>query len=555
MKKLHAVVLVLLLGIAPLFGISVNQAAAAGATTHTWTGNAGDNKLSTAGNWNTNEVPDTNDSLIFPKGRTATIQADLGSVQLGGILVGSSGSGAFHYTIDGVLHASMIAASAGGVVEVDAAVHLHPSLGVGTFTAEAGSSLSVNSMLILHNLDTLRVSGPGTVTLDTIDITGVVNTVEFKDSIIDGDDGAGSIIFSGLAGTQPETYIIDNADITVFNDSLRPTGQVLVKGNSSLTFQNDQTYTAEKITLEDGALIQVIKLNVGSQDPADPHYTTTLTGHVELQGTVIYTSNHTDLKLTGDISGSGTIVPEEGTAGNVIVEPAAGKTNTSQLATGITKPGQKTTTITDSISNQALSIFENNVVIVNGERGDTTVFKGGVLKGIGKVGALDVRSGGTVAPGQSPGCLTVGNTIFNASSSLEVELAGKTACSEYDQLKVTGTIALGSATLNVSRLNDYKPAAGDTFVIIDNDGNDAITGTFSDLAEGATFTVDGYVFKVTYTGGDGNDAAITVQNVPTTPNTGMQLLTANPLLTLALTAFSAGMLFVIAKRYSAVSKK
>lgn len=197
-------------------------------------------------------------------------------------------------------------------------------------------------------------------------------------------------------------------------------------------------------------------------------------------------------------------------------------------------------------------IIANNIVVVNGKRGDVTVQQGGILKGKGTVGALTVVAGGRVAPGESPGILNAGNTTFNEGSLFEVEIAGNTVGEQYDQLKVAGTVSLGSATLETKFLNDFKPKAGDVFTIIDNDGDDAVAGTFKDLPEGATFTVDGVVFKISYVGGDGNDVVLTVAEVPGTPNTGFTLLSASPFVTLLATLGSSMVILVIARKYGTV---
>lgn len=572
MKKLQAIVLALVLGITPLFGITIDKAAAAGATSHTWTGEAGNGSMADKDNWSTGEVPDEGDTLEFPAAPSgdpgtsiieSTINANLpGSPVMYAVNIGSSYASSTHYyqyAFNGNLrttHLRTFESAPGSSVTFNVTAQMHggsPSNNSSIY-AEANTSISFIGFLNFNTINELTIGGPGQINIDTADmgVQGEIDVIRFKDS--PATDNGGGIYHTGVGSAQPAQYIIDNSYVFVSEDSMKPVDQILVKGNGVLSLMSEQTYTADNIILENGAKLEAIKWGVDSQDPADPHHTTTVASDIELQGTVTYASAHTDLKLTGNISGNGTITPEAGTAGKIIVEPAAGKTNTSKLPNGTTKPDRKTTTITDS-NNDDLNVLENNIVIVNGERGDTTVFNGGILKGTGKVGALTVQSGGSVAPGQSPGCLTAGNTTFNAGSSLDIELAGKTVCTEYDQLKITGTINLGNAALNVSRLNDFKPAVGDAFVIVANDGNDAITGTFNNLAEGATFTVDGYVFKVSYIGGDGNDAVITVQNVPTTPNTGMQLLTTNPLLTLTLTVVSAGALFAIAKRYSVISKK
>jgi hypothetical protein len=50
--------------------------------------------------------------------------------------------------------------------------------------------------------------------------------------------------------------------------------------------------------------------------------------------------------------------------------------------------------------------------------------------------------------------------------------------------------------------------AGTTFVIITNDGVDAVQGTFNGLAENAQITVSGQPFRIHYAGGTGNDVTL-----------------------------------------------
>jgi hypothetical protein len=64
-----------------------------------------------------------------------------------------------------------------------------------------------------------------------------------------------------------------------------------------------------------------------------------------------------------------------------------------------------------------------------------------------------------------------------------------------------------SGALNLSM--GYTPAAGDGFVILTNDGTDAVIGTFAGMPEGTTMSLGGLNFHITYHGGDGNDVALT----------------------------------------------
>jgi len=92
-------------------------------------------------------------------------------------------------------------------------------------------------------------------------------------------------------------------------------------------------------------------------------------------------------------------------------------------------------------------------------------------------------------------------------------LNGATAGSGYDQVKVSGTVTLASATLHPTL--GFPPGSNSSFTIIDNDGADPVTNTFNGLAEAATLNIDGRPFKISYIGGTGNDVTLTA--LPLTP--------------------------------------
>jgi hypothetical protein len=173
--------------------------------------------------------------------------------------------------------------------------------------------------------------------------------------------------------------------------------------------------------------------------------------------------------------------------------------------------------------------------------------------GTGTVGALTVESTGIVAPGHSPGCLNSGNLVL--AGTYEFELGGASACTGYDQIKVTGTVNVTDGTLSILQYNKYKPKTGSKFVIIDNDGSDAVTGTFKGVAEGATFKSNGWVVRVSYKGGTGNDVALTIVSVPGTPNTGLGLIFNNPAATLLGATAAAGAILIMSRRLKPAAKR
>ncbi len=162
-------------------------------------------------------------------------------------------------------------------------------------------------------------------------------------------------------------------------------------------------------------------------------------------------------------------------------------------------------------------------VIVSGTASVTS----GILRGHANItGPLTVASGATVAPGVSPGILGTGNVSFASGSTLDIEIGGTTPgnlATNHDQLNVTGTVDLGSATLNLASFNGFVPTVGDSFTIINTNGADEITGTFAGLAEGATifnFLGSGLNATISYMGGDSNEVVLTAVVQPTPPTLG-----------------------------------
>ncbi len=136
--------------------------------------------------------------------------------------------------------------------------------------------------------------------------------------------------------------------------------------------------------------------------------------------------------------------------------------------------------------------------------------------GTGTVGTVNVVQGaisaGTLT---SPtGILNTGNLTFTANGNYAVKIGGTLpGTNGHDQLNVTGTVNLSNARLAPIPWSGFRPAIGDSFTILKNDGAEAINGTFLNAPEGAIFggTLN-TAFRITYQGGDGNDVVITRVN-------------------------------------------
>jgi hypothetical protein len=133
----------------------------------------------------------------------------------------------------------------------------------------------------------------------------------------------------------------------------------------------------------------------------------------------------------------------------------------------------------------------------NVQIGDALLLQGGVLGGTGTVTGGASNSGGTARPGLTPGILTVTPSyIQGAGGSLNIELGGLTAGTEYDQLSVTGApgTAMLDGTLDVTLIDGFNPALGNSFTIVTSAG--ALSGAFS--TENLPPLAVGLFWRVTY---------------------------------------------------------
>ena len=198
---------------------------------------------------------------------------------------------------------------------------------------------------------------------------------------------------------------------------------------------------------------------------------------------------------------------------------------------------KKTTKLDGDKLSEDYAVVKNETAILSGTRKFINVYNGGTLKGDGTVDYLEIQAGGVVAPGNSPGVLTILQYLnLSPGSIYQAEIKNT---QEYDKIVVKDSeyvnVSITDSILNLSLLDGADIKKGDTFTIIDfQRSGTAINGTFKDLPEGTKIVVGDAVFSISYVGGDGNDVVLTALNdattpVPATPNTGaMELVRSNP---------------------------
>lgn len=207
--------------------------------------------------------------------------------------------------------------------------------------------------------------------------------------------------------------------------------------------------------------------------------------------------------------------------GNAVAEVGAGITaEWAGPVTGeapLSKTGAGTLILSNTNTHSGTVSVLGGRLAVNGSLQSSTVSveNGAELAGIGSItGDTLVNVGGMLTPGNSIGEMTVGSLSVSGGLGMELGLDKGRALSA-DLLHVNGLLSLNDATLDLSLLNAPASFPGATFLIVNNDGTDAVSGTFTQITGlSGEFTA---IMHYAYAGadslgrvGDGNDIAVTI---------------------------------------------
>ncbi|WP_417396525.1 LamG-like jellyroll fold domain-containing protein [Gimesia chilikensis] len=347
----------------------------------------------------------------------------------------------------------------------------------------AGSDLLVDSVA-------LTLSGGATLDLGNFDETVAQFTLEDGTVI-----AAGGVLTSqsdldlrsGSVKAQLNgNNLIKNGSGTVILDALNGyTGSTTVNDGTLQLAQSNAIPNTSSVDLTSAT--SVLDLNGFSVSLTS----LTGTGSVLLGGPAgsltLNQAISTSATFAGDISGDGSLTIAG--AGEVILSGNSSFTGATNVQDGVLK-------------------VEGTLVT-----SEVIVATGATLGGSGSITApVTINADAALVPGSSPGILRTGDLTLDADADLNVEINGTNAGSEYDQIQVTGEVDLTGATLNIS--SSFTAAAGDQFLLIDNDDVDAVTGNFVGLTEGTLFSFNGNQVYITYQGGDGNDVVLTVNSPP-----------------------------------------
>ena len=207
-------------------------------------------------------------------------------------------------------------------------------------------------------------------------------------------------------------------------------------------------------------------------------------------------------------------------AGSIVRGALSGSSSGGFAATATVNIASGTLNVVGPIGSAALSIPVNKTTAGtatlsgNTFAGATTV-SGGIFNLTGNTSALTVAPGATLVPNPAGAVLITAAGNYAQNGPLNMEIAHATndvAGTDYDQIKVTGTVTLGGAlSMGYTGVGAFTPTTGQLYTLIDNDGTtDPVSGIFSGFPEGFVFPVGTVNMRISYVGGDGNDVTLSI---------------------------------------------
>jgi autotransporter-associated beta strand protein len=346
------------------------------------------------------------------------------------------------------------------------------TINAGTIFGSGSLDLNFSNDLTLSNLEitgtgNLIMNGSGTVTL------GAANSYSGSTWINNGALRLTNSKALGTSGSEDHPISITNANDN--NARIELTNNVTI-GNSIITLYGRYNTAAHIVNISGN---NSITGEVRLVSPGNQYAVRSNSGTLSLNSVTDSLPGDRVLNLTGDGNGIvGGGINFNGVNGSLgIVKNGAGTWTLS----GANNYNGGTTILSGALRLAATGSIANSPLIdVNAGVFDVSAYSSYTLDnsktitGNGTVlGTMLVQ--GTVKPGEGPGQLSVGNMNFDAGSMLNIELAGN-AAGLFDVLNSTGNLNILGGTLSVSLLNDYMPAGGEFFDIMNFS---SLSGTFA----------------------------------------------------------------------------
>ncbi len=347
--------------------------------------------------------------------------------------------------------------------------------GIGVMTIEDGGRVFSNNLIHLGSgssaaRGTLNVLGTAVArgVIETSGFRGGVGTAEL---ILDGGVVRASASNSNFFSVYGNQQIVLDAnggyfDTKSYNIGIAPVltgdGTLTKQGTGTLTLTGANNYAG-------GTIIEAGTLRLG-----DGGSSGSILGDVANDGVLAF--NRADaVTFTGAISGNGGV---------------------HQIGSGHTILSQNNSSLLGA------SRVTNGILSVNDTLGGTMEVVGGRLQGIGQVGTTTNQAGGTIAPGNSIGTLTIAGNYIGAGGALEIETELGNDTSATDRLIVTGNSS-GNTNLRVINVGGVGAQTNEGIRIVEigglSDGTFSLLGNY--VFEGDQAVVGGaYAYRL-YKGG------------------------------------------------------
>ncbi|WP_181832519.1 autotransporter-associated beta strand repeat-containing protein [Bosea caraganae] len=291
--------------------------------------------------------------------------------------------------------------------------------GANTYTG--GTTLSAGTLALGNNaaIGTGRLAVTGSATLSNANggSAALANTIAINAgqalTLTSGAGGAGSLTLNGV--------ISGDGSVTISHP-----GASFVELSGANSYTGGTTFAGGDVAVHSDTALGLGRVSVNTLTTlfADSS-SLSIANDVTLNAGLALV-NGTDVTLSGALSGAGGFI--KGDAGVL--------------------------TLTGASSYTGGTAVDGGTLRVEGSLGTTavTVAAGATLSGSGSIdGAVTIANGGTLAPGSSPGTLTVGSLLLNASSQLAYELGtpGVVGGGVNDLIVVDGNLTL-DGLLNIT---------------------------------------------------------------------------------------------------------
>jgi autotransporter-associated beta strand protein/T5SS/PEP-CTERM-associated repeat protein len=242
---------------------------------------------------------------------------------------------------------------------------------------------------------------------------------------------------TGTVDTGSSGLAVAPTGTNTFDGTLTGSGGLTMNGPGTLVLNNAGNSFSGPVTISSGTL------EVGTAGALPAGLAVSLTNDATLN-----LANHS--ATVGTLTGTGAVTLGSAT---LTLAPTGGSSLFGGAITGtggVTVNGSGTIVLSGTNAYTGATAIDAGTLVVNGSiaASEVTVNAGGTLGGSGTVGDLTLASGSFLAPGNSPGTLYAGSTLWAGGAGYiwEINAATGTAGTNWDLLSISGTLTINATS-------------------------------------------------------------------------------------------------------------